>query len=366
MRQALAIVVAFAGGAAADPPAARLLAPIVGDGPVRQAAARNDLPPPADAVARDKYLDHRTTVRPPADPPTERDSFAVGDRLKDWWARQKDRKLCESDHAFDALVSPVSSPFLFEDPRSLTELRPVFLYQKVPDAQPNFRGGNVWFAGTQVRVAVSERLSVVVKKLGAVGVNPGGASPLDGGTGFAELWVGPKYVVIRDDESGSLLAAGATSQISIGSADAFQDTGSLSIAPYASYARPFLKTSLGTFVGIANGGYSFSVNADRSDYLFLNAHLSFNVGNADRFYPLAELSYTQVTTTGRARPFVAGEGRDLINFGGAGKGGLLTGALGGRVKLGTSWELGAAFELPLAGQKDFFGYRFTVDLIWRY
>ena len=37
----------------------------------------------------------------------------------------------QSDHCFDdlGLISPVSNPFLFEDPRALTELRPIFMYQ---------------------------------------------------------------------------------------------------------------------------------------------------------------------------------------------------------------------------------------------
>jgi hypothetical protein len=376
-RVTVAVVAGLLAGraAAADRPAARLLAPIVADAPAQQADAPSDDRPAvrfAAAVDREAYLDRSTSPRLPAPDSTsfdqrrEREAFAVGDKLRDWWDRRKDRRLLQSDHAFDALVAPVTSPFLFEDPRASTEVRPLFLYQKVPDAQPNFRGGNLWFAGAQVRLALTERFSLVVSKLGAASANPDGVTPFDTGTGLAELWVGPKYTLIRDEEHGTLLAGGATFQVPAGSEAAFQDTGSLSVAPYLTLAQPFLKSRLGSFVGMANGGYSFSVNKARSDYLFANAHLSFDVGNAHRFYPLAELSYTQVTTDGRERPGVAGEGRDLINFGGRGKGGLLTGALGGRVKLTKSLDVGAAFELPLAGDKDFFGHRFTVDLIWRY
>lgn len=374
-RVTLAVVAGLVAGPpvrAADRPAARLLAPIVADAPaVRQADDQSGDDRPAvrfAAADREAYLDRRSTSpRPPApDDRRERDAYAVGDKLRDWWDRRQDRRLLQSDHAFDTLVSPVSSPFLFEDPRASTEVRPLFIYQKVPDGQPNFRGGNVWFAGAQVRAAITERFSVVFNKIGAASANPDGVTPFDTGTGLAELWVGPKYTVIRDEENGTLLAGGATFQIPAGGEKAFQDTGSLSVAPYLTLAQPFLKTRLGTFVGMANGGYSFSVNKARSDYLFVNAHLSFDVGNAHRFYPLAELSYTQVTTAGRTRPFVAGEGRDLINFGSAGKGGLLTGALGGRVKLTKRLDVGAAFELPLGGDKDFFGHRLTVDLIWRY
>ena len=361
----------LAGRAAAQQPAARLLAPIAGDSrPVR---ADDDRPEPAVRFAADATPARRTTPRRPAvdppaerDPPADRDSRAF-DGLKDWWHRQTDRRGgFESDHAFDALVSPVTSPFTFEDPRTSTEVRGLFLYQKVPDAQPNFRGGSAWFAGAQVRLALSERFSLVLSKLGAASLDPKAATPFATGTGLSELWVGPKYLLVRDEEHGTLLAAGATVQIPVGSGRAFQDTGSLSVAPYLSLAHPFLKSSWGVFNGTANGGYSFSVNRSRSDGFYVNGHLDFDVGNKHRFYPLAELSYTQTTTEGRERPVIQGEGRDLFNAGGRGKGGLLTGAVGGRVKLTKSLDLGAAFEVPLAGGKDFFGYRVTADLVWRY
>ena len=32
----------------------------------------------------------------------------------------------------EALISPVTNPFYFEDPRSLTEIKPLFLIQKAP------------------------------------------------------------------------------------------------------------------------------------------------------------------------------------------------------------------------------------------
>jgi len=61
------------------------------------------------------------------------------------------------------------------------------------------------------------------------------------------------------------------------------------------------------------------------------------------------------------------EGRDLINFGGQAKGhGLLTWALGARFKFTEHAQVGAAFEFPIAGPRDIFQYRLTVDFILRY
>ena len=272
-----------------------------------------------------------------------------------------------SDHMFDGFISPVTNPFLFEDPRSLTEVRPIFMYQKIPSNQRDFRGGNVTFFGAQARVALTDRWSLVMHKFGGISVNPGGSSPFRDETGFAEIWLGPKWTFYRGEENGSLAAAGLQFQLPVGSKGAFQDTGTLSLVPYVSYGTNFLRDfRLGSFNFLASTGYSFSVNNERSDYYWLSAHLDFDVGNYHRFYPLVELNWFLNTANGRSTP-IGSEGRDLINFGGQARGsGLMTGAFGGRVKLTESAQLGGAFESPFAGRKDLFRYRFTIDFILRY
>ena len=37
-----------------------------------------------------------------------------------------------SDHCFDRFISPISNPFFFEDPRSLTEVRGIFIDNSLP------------------------------------------------------------------------------------------------------------------------------------------------------------------------------------------------------------------------------------------
>jgi hypothetical protein len=351
----------------------RELAPVSADA---LESARRAEPAPAKPLRGDELFDHlsdgrrtkKADVRDDRDRETTRTSgsgWHLGDNLKDFFDLDKPRSWLTSDHAFDCFVSPVTNPFLFEDPRSVTELRPIFIYQKVPTEQPNFQGGNIWWLGTQARIAFTDRFSLTVNKLGATAVTPGSALYEDG-FGFSELWLGPKYTFCRNEDTGLLIAGGAIFQIPVGSSKVYQDTGSLSIAPYVSAAYPFLKSRLGTFTGIGNAGYSFSTNRQRSDYFWASAHADFDVGNAHRFFPLAELNWFQYTTNGQAN-FVAGEGRDLINFGGVAKGSnLLTGALGARVKLTRTTEFGAAFEVPLVGNRDFFRHRITLDFIWRY
>src|SRR5262245_41644746 len=45
-----------------------------------------------------------------------------------------------SDHEFDSFISPVTNPFLAEDPRKLTELRPIFMFQTIPNSNLLYSG----------------------------------------------------------------------------------------------------------------------------------------------------------------------------------------------------------------------------------
>jgi hypothetical protein len=274
--------------------------------------------------------------------------------------------LC-SDHEFDYFISPVTNPFLFEDPRALTEIRPVLIYQKIPSDQPLLQGGSAWFFGTQARLSFTDRLSITMNKIGMQSFNPASSSPLDSQYGLSELWLGPKYTFVRNPETHTLLAAGAIFQIPLGSDKVYQDTGNLSIVPYVSYAQSLLNTKLGCLNFMANTGYAISTNNQRSDYYYASAHFDFDLGNAHRYYPLVEFNYFVYTTDGQARPPFGAEGRDLANIGSNSKGSnLMTWAFGGRVKVSESAQIGAAFELPMFGNRDLFQYRFTLDFIIRF
>jgi len=307
---------------------------------------------------------------PAADIPGASDGWRFGKHLGglfDGGLFKKDREgwfFC-SDHEFESMISPVTNPFLFEDPRALTEVRPIFIYQKVPNAQPNYQGGDIWFAGGQARIAFTERFSITLNKIGVVGVNPKSAL-LPEGTGLSELWFGPKVTFYRDDQAGRVAAGGVQFQVPIGNAKVAQDTGDLTIVPYVSFGQTFLKSRIGTFNALGSTGYAFGINDKRSDYWYASGHLSLDVMNKQKFFPLVELNWFQYTSNGQSR-FLKGEGTDLINFGSPAKGsGLLTGAVGARYRFSKHIEAGAAYEFPLSGNRDFFNQRGTVDLIFRY
>jgi hypothetical protein len=349
-------------------------------------ASRVSALPPADSGLRpaggtdgvNEFLARRSgypkdEVNPgkPAGPVPGRSSNKWGEKFEGWFGKRGE--WFKGDHAFDGFISPVTNPFLFEDPRSVTELRPIFMYQKMPGAQPDFGGGNIYTYNLQGRVAVTERLSLVMHKLGGMTISPSSTTPFatsGSRTGFEEIWIGPKYTFIRDEQTCSLLAGGLQFQIPVGSANVYQNTGSLSLVPYVTYAQNFLKdTFYHGFNGMIGTGYSFSTTNARSDFWYLSGHIDteIRVSESVRFYPLIESNYYLITTNGGERPQLGIEGQDLINFGGHAKGhGLWTGAIGARLKISECYQFGAAFEAPLAGPKDIMQYRFTLDFIWRY
>jgi hypothetical protein len=271
----------------------------------------------------------------------------------------------QSDHCFDRFISPVTNPFYFEDPRSLTELRPVAIYQHIPGRNSFYHGGDFEGFFLQGRLAFTEYFSIVVSKLGWVQVQPdhdlSAAAPPDA-SGFAELQFGPKFTFIRSRETNTIVAAGVNFALPTGTAKIFQNRGSGSVTPYISAAQQLGDNwhLMGTF------GYSASVDSKRSDWLFTSLHLDYGIYN--RIYPLVEVNWYHYTTSGKNLP-ANFEGEDLVNFGSTNVAGndLVTAAIGVRVKIiPETLQFGLALEAPITHRHDIMDYRVTADLILRY
>ena len=78
-----------------------------------------------------------------------------------------------------------------------------------------FIGTSVTFFGTQARVAFTDRWSLVINKLGGISVTPGDGSPFKSQTGFAEVWLGPKFTFYRGEENGAVAAGGLQLQFRV-------------------------------------------------------------------------------------------------------------------------------------------------------
>ncbi|HEY8504784.1 MAG TPA: hypothetical protein VIL46_09395, partial [Gemmataceae bacterium] len=273
----------------------------------------------------------------------------------------------ESDHGFDFFISPVTNPFLAEDPRALTEVRPIFMYQLIPGSNHLYGAGDIEWFGAQARVALTERLSFVLHKLGGIRIAPGEGSLLDDEVGFSEVWLGGKYTFWRDEMINLLVTGGLQFQIPAGPDTVFQDTGELSLVPYVSVAKNLWKTDWGSFNLMNTFGWSFATDDLRSNYLYNSLHIDFDLMNWGRVYPLLELNWFHYTRDGAARPLLGFEGADLANTGAAVEGrDYLFIAPGARFKLTEALQLGVAAEFPIIGTRDLNEFRLTADLIWRY
>jgi len=273
-----------------------------------------------------------------------------------------------SDHEFDGFISPVSNPFFFEDPRSLTELRPIFLYQQAGGKNTIFRGGDIEYLGLQGRLAINECWSIVMTKLGITWIEPHNATevfqPHDG---FSEIIIGPKWTFLRNEGTKTLGAAGLNFDFPAGDSKVLQDTGSLSLIPYVSMAQGFLGSSYGIFQAMGTLGYNLGVDNKRSDDLFLSLHLDYDIGNLHKIYPLVEMNFFYYTSNGKANNLNF-EGRDLFNFGSTSVSGHgeVSLALGARYKINENIQFGLVGEAPLTYNRDLMAYRVTLDMIFRY
>ena len=108
---------------------------------------------------------------------------------------ESNRCLFQSDQSFSntPFASPVTNPFLSFNPLSLTEIRPIYMFQGIPSGNPVLGGGNAQFYGAQGSLAINDQLSFVLDKVGWVTLAPNSHVPPAPATatGFGELWLAP-------------------------------------------------------------------------------------------------------------------------------------------------------------------------------
>lgn len=271
------------------------------------------------------------------------------------------RPMFLSDHAFDNFIGPVSNPVLSKDARSLTEARFLFVGNKI-DPQHPFGSGDFQAYGLQLRLALTERLTLIADKDGYAVINP------EKGSGQREGWLdlaaGLKYAFIRDVENQFLLTGGFMYEIPSGSGEVFQDHGDGIFTFFASTGKEFDSDThwLNTV------GYHVPVDGDaNSSMIYWSTHLDRQYFGW--LYPLIEANwYHYVSGGNRGLPSVLGEGDGLINLGTSGVAGndLVTLAAGAKAKLRQNVEFGAVWEFPVSPRHDLLNNRVTAELIFRY
>jgi hypothetical protein len=259
-----------------------------------------------------------------------------------------------SDRCFSGFVSPMTNPVYFEDPRTLTEARVIFLNHRVPLAAGS---GNVDLLAVQLRAALTDRLSIIATKDGYIM----SSNPLVG-DGWADVAAGLKYTLFADPQEQKLLSAGFTYELPVGSTDSLQANGGGRFDMFLTGA-----VELGAWHYIGTTGLILPTDPGaNTDIWFFSNHFDRRLGCSNLFFVTEFNVYHWMTSGDGGIDGV--EGGDLFNLGSTNVAGntLVTGGFGLKYKYGEMNELGLVWEVPLSSHRDVLDNRLTVDWIIRY
>ena len=273
-----------------------------------------------------------------------------------------------SDHCFDDFISPMINFVYFEDPRTLTELRPIFVNHWLPDpAGPAglAAGGTAQLYAMQFRIALTRRLSLIATKDGYIVENIGDG-PVDNliDDGWADVAVGLKYNLIRDARRGTLGSLGVTYEIPMGDEDAAQSIGDGEFHLFMSGGQRLLGGNAHLLSGF---GYRLPVDDDlQSAAVHWSNH--FDVRLTDRTYLFTELAWWHWTDAADQGFAIGISGQDLFNLSASDveENDLVTQNVGMKFKPRRDVEAGIAYEFPLTEFKDIIDDRLQLELILRY
>lgn len=266
------------------------------------------------------------------------------------------RFLRPSNHDFDCFITPVTNPVYFEDPRTLTEVRFVFIHHKLP---PALGAGDVQALAMQARLALTRRLSFIAIKDGFVFAGPD--APHD--DGWADVAAGLKYNLWADRASRTLLSTGMTVGIPVGTARALQGNGSGEFNLFMTGGAQLGRKS--HFVS-ASGFRLPSDTVDQNQLWYWSNHLDTMIWRRG-LYAFTECNWYHYMRSGRGGVPGIG-GLDLYNLGSTGMAGnsIVTMAAGLKLKPSRHTEIGFAWEAPVTTRHDLMDNRLTIDWIFRY
>lgn len=273
-----------------------------------------------------------------------------------------------SDACFNDFISPMINFVHFEDPRTLTEIRPIFVNHWVPDNIGNnvSAGGEIQLFALQFRAALTENLSLIAVKDGFIVDNTDGTLDALLGDGWADVTAGLKYNFLRDECTGTLASAGFTYELPIGSDRALQDVGDGQFHLFASAGQRLLD---GDAHLLTTFGWRIPVDGDvQNEAVHWSSHIDFRL--TEKAYVFTEFAWWHFVNDPNT-PLIAGAGvagQDLFDlpFSGVEGKNLVTQAVGVKVKPTDKTEVGVAYEFPISDFRDVIDSRLMLDLIIRY
>lgn len=273
--------------------------------------------------------------------------------------------IAPSDPYFCNFVSPISNPLFFEDPRTLTEIKPIFIEHHFPRNLPVLQGGDAQVYAVQMRAALTRRLSFIATKDGWIDLRTPGLGHQDG---FADLSAGLKYNLIRNPEFPFLLSAGFTYEVPIGQREVLQNLGDGETHMFLSSAM-----QLGQELYWMSGtGFRVPINhTDSSTMWYWSNSLAYRFGPGSTpctgWYGMWETNWFTWTRSGQSLPLNF-EGTDLINLGSNNVAGndIVTMLWGLKYKPTALQEIGSGIEIPVTDRSDLFGHRVYLHWIIRH
>ncbi len=271
-----------------------------------------------------------------------------------------------SDRCFDDFVSPMINFVHFEDPRTLTEFRPIFVNHWVPNTIGNGvpAGGTIQAFATQFRIALTERLSLIGVKDGYIWDNTNGTLDTLLDDGWAAVTAGLKYNLLRDAQSGTLASIGGTYEIPMGSDEALQNVGDGEFHLFVTGGQRLFG---GNAHLLSSFGWRTPVDsAVQSESIHWSSQ--FDVRLTNSIYLLTGLEWWHWTDSASNGLPLGVAGQDLFNLSASDVTGndLVSQNVGMKFKPSRAAEYGIAYQFPLSEFKDVLEHRLQVEMIYRY
>ncbi|HLN29695.1 MAG TPA: hypothetical protein VK395_18260 [Gemmataceae bacterium] len=182
--------------------------------------------------------------------------------------------LFPSDRAFPGFIGFLSNPTRNFDPRSLTQLWPLFVSEWTDSFRP-LPGGDIQAYGAGISVALTDRL--------CAGLSNGGYAVghyNQEREGWANLGGFVQYTLVRDVCDQFLLTGGLIWEAPSGSKDIFQGSGPAYLAPYLTAGKEF-----GDYHVLVTAGYNFAAGSALVTTNSFYTNLHFDPGRTHQTPP---------------------------------------------------------------------------------
>lgn len=266
----------------------------------------------------------------------------------------QDRPFLGSDRGFTNFIGFLSNPTQAIDPRSLTQMWPIFTSTWTPELG-RLPAGDFQVYGAGLNLALTDRLSI--------GLNKGGYATADFRRyrdGWLDLGGFVQYTLLRDVENQCLVTAGLCWTAPIGSQELFQGSGPAYLAPYLTFGK-----ELGDWHVLLNVGYSFPAAEDRVPLRNFYGTLHIDRQVLGWIYPVLEVNWQAATTSFNPQLTTPQGIIDLGTISGSGT--LVTASPGlNFVLIRDQLEWGFVYQTPIYSQRDFQFHQFLTKMVIRF